>query len=268
MVTTSAWIDGRPASADALCALALCNYGHFTTLQVRGGAVRGLDLHLRRLCEANRELFGSALDPGRVRDQLRRALEAAGTGDCSLRATVFAPGFDAHRAAAAAARTLILVAISPPQEPGAAPLRVRSYRYRRPAPHLKHVGTFPLLHHRRMAMEAGYDDALFVDEGRRVLEGSLWNIGFLHGDTVVWPEGPALRGVAERLLQAGLAQAGVAQATRPVLLDELADFGAAFACNSRGLRLIAGVDAAVYAPQPGFARMLAATLAASASQRI
>ena len=37
-----AFLDGRPASADDLRALALANYGHFTSMQVRGRAVKGL----------------------------------------------------------------------------------------------------------------------------------------------------------------------------------------------------------------------------------
>lgn len=41
-------IDGGPATADQLAYPAIVNYGHFTAMQVRGGAVSGLDLHLRQ----------------------------------------------------------------------------------------------------------------------------------------------------------------------------------------------------------------------------
>ena len=40
---------------------ALGSYGHFTAMQVRAGATRGLPLHLARLDAANRELFGVPL---------------------------------------------------------------------------------------------------------------------------------------------------------------------------------------------------------------
>ena len=66
--------DGRPAAGDDLRAPALRNEGHFTTLQVRAGATQGLGLHLRRLCEANRELFGVELDGADLRRQLLREL--------------------------------------------------------------------------------------------------------------------------------------------------------------------------------------------------
>src|SRR5262245_23625283 len=51
-------MDGEAATAETLAAIALSAYGHFTAIQVRDFAVQGLDLHLRRLDEANRELFG------------------------------------------------------------------------------------------------------------------------------------------------------------------------------------------------------------------
>ena len=51
-------LDGTPATADDLSALALYNYGHFTALRVEHGRVRGLALHLRRLAD-------DSLDEGR-----------------------------------------------------------------------------------------------------------------------------------------------------------------------------------------------------------
>ncbi|NZA25192.1 aminotransferase class IV [Luteimonas sp. SJ-92] len=252
---TTAWIDGRPAPAAALQALALTNYGHFTTMQVRAGAVRGLDLHLERLRDATRELFGRDLDPARLRAGWRGALAAAGVVDCTLRSMVFAPGADPAPVGTDDAAVLVLDVVSVAREPAAAALRVRSFGYCRAAPNLKHLGTFALFHHRRLALLEGHDDALFVDAQGRVLEGSVWNLGFLDGAGVVWPEGPALRGVTERLLQAGLAEAGVPQAIRPVGLDQVADFRGAFTCNSRGVQTIGAIDGLEFAASGDAARL-------------
>ena len=41
-----ALFNGKPASAEDLRALALVNFGHFTTVQVRDRCARGIDLHL------------------------------------------------------------------------------------------------------------------------------------------------------------------------------------------------------------------------------
>ena len=54
-------VDGREATDERLRFPAFA-YGHFTAMQVRAGCVRGLDLHLRRLDAANRELFDAGQD--------------------------------------------------------------------------------------------------------------------------------------------------------------------------------------------------------------
>ncbi len=253
-----AWLNGRPVLADesassagqALRTLALTNYGHFTSMQVRGRSVQGLSLHLQRLQGATAELFDSVLDLA----PLRRGLQAAVAGmpDCSLRVTVFSRDFD-HRRPDGAFAPDVLVTTSPAATPPTHPVRIRSYPFARPLPHLKHVATFPLFHHRRLALQAGFDDALFVDAGGLIGEGSVWNLGFWDGGRVVWPQAPALRGVSERLLQDALAAAGVAQETRPLRLDQLRDFGAAFACNATGLWGIREIDTC---PFPATAALL------------
>lgn len=242
MPADAAWVDGRAATAAELRALAGCNYGHFSTLQVRGGAVQGLALHLDRLQASTRELFGVDLPPARIRREMRAALDADGRADCTLRATVFAPGHDPSATTPAAAPH-VLVSTMPAAAVAGRPLRVKSFGYRRVLPHVKHVGTFPLFLHRRMAAAAGFDDALFVDDDGAVSEGSVWNIVFDAGDRFVWPQAPALRGTCEQLLQAGLAEAGIRQETRPVRLDGMAGgMQGAFAVNARGIRAIASID--------------------------
>lgn len=252
-------LNGAPADAEpaALRALAQSNYGHFTALRVRDGAAQGLDLHFERLRRGNAELFGVALDDAGVRGWMRQAAEAG--GDCSMRVVVFSRQFD-HRHPAREVEVDVLVTAAAPAPWVARGLRVRSCRFLRPVPHLKHIGTFPLHHHRRQALLAGWDDALFVDgegDDARVAEGSVWNIGFWDGTGVVWPQAPALRGTTERLLQQGLEARGVAQAVRPVGLAELARFRAAFAANANGVQAIAAIDAVEYPEAPDLMRLLA-----------
>ena len=255
-------LNGEEAGAAALGALAQANYGHFTSLQVRGGAAQGLALHLRRLARGTVELFDATLDVEAVRAWMRQAAAAAG-GDCSLRVTVFARGFD-HRDPLRALVPDVLVAATAPATPPPHPLRLQARPFRRPVPHLKHVGTFPLFHHRRQARLAGYDDALFVLEDgpqARVAEGTVWNIGFWDGAGVVWPQAPALRGTGERLLQDGLEAAGVAQRWRPVRLEDLPALRGAFAINATGLQAVAAVDAVAWGPDAELQALLREALA-------
>ncbi len=233
--------NGEPAPAAALAAAAQVNYGHFTSLQLRHGAARGLDLHLQRLQEGTRALFGSELETARVRRDLRTALAGHGSGDASARVTVFSQAFDFRDPLRPAAPDL-LVSLSPPSALPRTPLRVRSSVYVRDLPALKHVGTFPLFRQRREAMAAGYDDVLFVDPAGGLIEGSVWNLGLWDGRGITWPDGPALRGTQARLLQAGLDALGVAQQVRPVRLAELGGFSGAFTCNARGQQPLASID--------------------------
>ncbi|KLJ01476.1 hypothetical protein WQ56_06610 [Luteimonas sp. FCS-9] len=250
-------MDGRPAGAGDLAA-ALVNYGHLSTLQVRGRAVQGLDLHLARLQAANLELFGSPLAPARIQDAMASALAAAGVDDATLRISAFA------RDVAAVERgdvvpVALLVALSPPREPPAAPLRLASHVHVRALAHLKHAATLPSLHARRQAALAGFDDALLVAADGTIGEGALWNVGFVGADGgVVWPRAPALRGTAEALLRAALDAAGIAQREAVLRLPDCGRFQAAFACNSAGLRAIAAIDGLRFdADAPALARLRA-----------
>ena len=60
-------LNGAPARVEDLRHLVQTNYGHFTSMQVHDGCVRGLGLHLDRLVQATRELFDCELDRERLR---------------------------------------------------------------------------------------------------------------------------------------------------------------------------------------------------------
>lgn len=261
----AALFNGRPANVDELRALALVNYGHFTSMQVRDRAVQGLELHRKRLETATRELFGAELDFPSVRERMRQAI--ADNPDCTLRATVFSRSFDYRKPAGSFAPD-VLISLSPAASPPAGALRVKSFEFQRPLPHIKHVGTFPLFHYRRLALGQGYDDALFVVAEGRVSEGSVWNLGFWDGTQIVWPEAPALRGTSEQLLQAGLRQSGIAQVVRQVRLPELSGFRAAFTSNASGIQSIAGIDETEFAADPKLSSILQKALETQAWQAL
>ena len=241
-------IDGVPATRADLAHVALVNYGAYTSFRVETGGVRGLDLHLERLKASARELFGDTPDEARLRDLMRRA--AAGRGECWLRVSLFAPQVSPRTPDWTGPPRVMTVA-SPPPPPLADSVRLQSQTYRREAPHLKHVATFGLIRARRMARAAGFDDALFVDAGGRVSEGSLWNIGFVRAGEIVWPQAPMLAGVAQALLQRGLEAAGLIGATEPVRLENLPRFDAAFLCNSATPACaVASIDGREFGPPP------------------
>ncbi|GGL12485.1 hypothetical protein Sme01_69320 [Sphaerisporangium melleum] len=240
-------IDGHPPTVEDLLRPALRNYGHFTAMQVRDGATRGLDLHLRRLDTATAELFGQGLDGDLVRHRVRHAL-AGGARDASVRVYVF------PRDEARGGGVSILVSVAPPHEPPAAPQSLLPVAYQRPAAHLKHVGGFGQSWAGRAAERAGFDEALLVAQDGTVAEGAITNIGFWDGEAVVWPEAPMLTGITMMLLDRGLAALGVPVRRRPLRLADLGSFRGAFLTNSWGIMPVGRIGEVTF---PGMADPMA-----------
>src|SRR6476646_4824321 len=98
-------IDGRSATADLLWSVVGNAYGHFTAMQVRDAKARGVDLHMARLDEGTRALFGCGLDGDPVRERIRHAL-GDDIRDASVRVYVIDP--------AASGRPSLLVTVREP----------------------------------------------------------------------------------------------------------------------------------------------------------
>lgn len=236
-------IDGGAATAEQLAYPAVVNYGHFTAMQVRSGAVRGLALHLSRLDAATRELFGTRLDGGLVRARIRHAL-STDMLDASVRVSVFQPQ-DGERPS-------VMVVVRPPGEPPAAAQRLTAVPHERPAAHLKHAGTFGLIWHGRAAERAGFDDALLTGPGGVISEAAIANIGFFDGKAVIWPDAPALAGITMQLAAAALAGRGTPSRRATVHLADLSSFRAVFVTNSLGIAPVGQIDDQVLPADPGF----------------
>jgi branched-subunit amino acid aminotransferase/4-amino-4-deoxychorismate lyase len=194
-------INGTPPTVDVLHRAATGNYGHFTSMQVRGRAVAGLELHLRRLREASAVLFPDIAAPedGTITKHIGQALRDQ--RDATVRVTVVG------------ADVMVEVGEPVPDTPKA-PLRVRTITYERELPHLKHLATMGLTYHRREAARAGFDDVLFAGRDGLLREGSIWNLAFWDGERVIWPAAPMLAGITMQLLRQGLEKRNTPQEDR------------------------------------------------------
>ncbi|WP_349253933.1 aminotransferase class IV [Streptomyces sp. BPTC-684] len=237
MTTAYAEINGRPADAENLRIPALTGaYGHFTAMQVRGGRVRGLALHLARLDAATRELFG----PPRRRAGPRagptgpQSDRRRGRGGARLRVRAGrGPQRHGDRTAAAGhvagAAAPALRAVRAAGRPRQAPRRLR--------PGLLRPGRRP----------RGYTEALLTGPGGEIAEGAITNIAFWDGSSVVWPDRPALLGTTMALVESRLPGYGTATVRRPVTLGGLGAYRAAFVTNSQGIAPVAGIDDTAFA---------------------
>ena len=222
-------IDGRAPHPDELAYFVTTNYGAYTSFRVEAGGVRGLDLHLARLESSARGLFGEAIAEDDLRGFMRTAL--GDMADAWLRVGLFSPDIW-PRTPDVMVRPRVLTTVSPSPPPLADRLRLQVQTHIRLLPEHKHTASIEAIHARRTARQAGFDDALYADPDGLISEGSLWNIGFLDGDTVVWPRAPMLAGVAQALIDQGLEGQTRGSVSRPIHVEEIATFDGAFICNS------------------------------------
>ncbi|SBU88707.1 Branched-chain amino acid aminotransferase/4-amino-4-deoxychorismate lyase [Streptomyces sp. OspMP-M45] len=241
-------MDGRPATAEDLRIPAFAGFGHFTALQVRDRAVRGLSLHLDRLDAANRELFGVPLGGDRVRALIGHALDGAGVRGASVRVHGYAPPDRPE--------TAVMVTVGEPARPSPEPWALMSVPYARAVAPVKRPGEFGQTYYRLRALRAGFDEALLTATGGVVTEGATTNVGFWDGTSVVWPDAPALTGVTMALLEDGLARTGRVSVRRPVTLEDLGAYRAVFVCSSRGVVPVHRIDDRAFAVDEALMRDL------------
>lgn len=222
--------NGRPATAGELAPLAFAGYAHFTAMQVRDGAVRGLDLHLQRLRTASQALFGQALPDDEVRAAMRAA-RAFAPPDFSLIATVYSPAGE-FTVAGPEAVPRILVRALPPSSGPAGPLALAMFEHERMLARIKHVGEIAKTWFLREAVAQGFDDAVFVDRQGRLSEASIWNLAFWDGAGVVWPQAEMLQGTTLGIVQRQLDRMGIAQTRREIRARDLPALAGAAVMNS------------------------------------
>lgn len=224
-------VDGRVPTPEQLTAAALDAYGHFTSMQVRSGQTRGLGLHLTRLAAAHRELFETELDEQVVAARIRHAL-GADTPDASVR--VYLRQSDGQPS--------ITVTVRPPGAMPATPWRLHAVPYQRAVAHIKHLGDFGQGYFQRQAWRNGFDEALLTSVNGVISEGSITNIGFFDGTSIVWPDAPMLAGITMQLLESRIADVGLTARRAPIMLSDVPSFDGVFVTNARGIAAVAEVD--------------------------
>ena len=222
--------NGRSATARDLGPLAFAGYAHFTALQVRGGKIRGLDLHLQRLRSASLALFGRALPDDQLRAYLKAAIED-GPADLSLTATLYPPAGE-FTLAATDAEPEVLVRTGPAASGPEGPLALAAIEHERFLPTVKHVGEPAKTDFLRQAAVQGFDDAAFLDRQGRLSEATIWNLAFWDGDSVIWPRAEMLAGVTMGIVRRQLEPLGIAQRAQEVTLADLPALAGAVVMNS------------------------------------
>jgi branched-subunit amino acid aminotransferase/4-amino-4-deoxychorismate lyase len=222
----------------------------FETLRVYGGRPFRLEEHLARLAGSAERLALPEPDRGALRALVHDALEAAGVGDVGLR-IYWTPG-----APGAGPTAIVLVSPIPGwiEEARARGQRLVSLVFPgRAAPWLL-PGTKSVSYATHVAAEAearrrGADDAVLVDLDGTVLEGTVTNIWWREGDTLVTPELELgiLAGETRAALLGLAAEEGFGVETGAFPLDRLLEAEEVFTSSSvREVMPVFSVDGHAY----------------------
>lgn len=244
-------LNGATPTLEQMTALALTNYGHFTSMLVEDGRVRGLSLHMQRLARDCRYLFDAELDTDRVRGHVRKLVGREGA--MVARVTIYDPALNLGSIGADANPHILVTTRSAPAGPSSA-LRLQAASYQREIPAVKHIGLFGALHRRRAAQREGFDDVLFLNPDGTISEIATSNIGFVRDGQVIWPRSEWLTGVTMTLINQALDEPIT---VKPLTPSDLAGMEAAFATNAAtGIRPVASVDETTWATEHSMLREL------------
>lgn len=227
---TKTLINGTPARAGDLSPIAFAGFAHFTAMQIRNGSVKALDLHLARLRNASMDLFGAAPNDELIIDSIRSALRTGPQG-LSLTVTAFAPEGE-FTTESFGSEPSVLVRTSLPSDGPQGPMKLWITEHERHMARIKHVGEWAKTYFLHRAAEHGFDDVAFMDRNGRLSEGSIWNLVFWDGSSVVWPQADILVGTMMGMVQRQLEELGVTQRVQVVRSADLAWMEGAAVMNS------------------------------------
>ncbi|MCF2860143.1 aminotransferase class IV family protein [Pseudoalteromonas sp. SMS1] len=230
MTSHYTFLNGSQVPSNDMSKLVFGGFAHFTSLQVRNRMAKGLDLHLERLHQASIKLFNQALPHATIRSCIRQAIES-GPADHSLSVTLFSPNGE-FTAQSMNITPHVLVKTTDPLCGPVGPLRLMAISHERPLAEIKHVGEIGKTYYLHQAIKQGFDDAVFVNKNGDLSEGTIWNLAFWDGNSVVWPKARMLKGTMMSMIQRQLSQLNITQRYESISIDNLADFKGAALLNS------------------------------------
>ncbi|KZN57924.1 aminotransferase class IV family protein [Pseudoalteromonas luteoviolacea] len=223
-------LNGQTITDSETSSLAFGGFAHFTSIQIRNKQIKGLDLHLERLKQASQKLYGYALSNDTVQNYIRSAIEQ-GPEDQSLTITMFSPNGE-FTASSMNITPSVLIKSSAPEQGPSGPLTLSVINHERPLAEIKHVGEIGKTYYLHQAIKRGFDDAVFMNNAGHLSEGTIWNLAFWDGETVIWPKALMLQGTMMSIVQRQLSNLNIPQRHEYITLARLSDLKGAAVMNS------------------------------------
>ncbi|MCG7500136.1 aminotransferase class IV family protein [Vibrio sp. Of7-15] len=230
ILTDQTFLNGQSVPNSEITNLVFAGFAHFTALQVRNKMIKGLDLHLERLRQASIELYGKTLADELVRSYIHSAVES-GPVDQSLTVTIYSPKGE-FTADSMDVEPKVLIRTAPPENGPTGSLRLAAINHDRPLAEIKHVGEIGKTYYLHQAVRQGFDDAVFMNTSGYLSEGTIWNLAFWDGKTVIWPKARILKGTMMAMVQRQLSQLKIPQRSEPITLNRLSELKGAAVMNS------------------------------------
>ncbi|WP_260260199.1 aminotransferase class IV family protein [Vibrio intestinalis] len=230
ILTDQTFLNGQSIPSSEITNLVFAGFAHFTALQVRNKMIKGLDLHLDRLRKASIELYGMALPDALVESYITSAVES-GARDQSLTVTIYSPKGE-FTADSMDIEPKVLIRSTPAENGPTGPLRLATINHERPLAEIKHVGEIGKTYYLHQAVRQGFDDAVFMNSNGYLSEGTIWNLAFWDGETVIWPKARILKGTMMAMVQRQLNQLKIPQRSESITLNRLSELTGAAVMNS------------------------------------
>ncbi|WP_104403114.1 aminotransferase class IV family protein [Vibrio penaeicida] len=223
-------LNEKSVPTSEITKLAFSGFAHFTALQIRNKMVKGMDLHLNRLHKASIELFGKTVPDRLIHSYVRTAIEN-GPADQSLTITVYSVEGEFTTDSMDVLPKVLIRTGSPSNGPNG-PLRLATVNYERPLAEIKHVGEIAKTYYLHQATRRGFDDAIFINKYGHLSEGTIWNLVFWDGETVIWPQANMLKGTMMQMIQRQLELLKIPQRSETITLERLQQLNGAAVMNS------------------------------------
>ncbi|TMO88449.1 aminotransferase class IV family protein [Pseudoalteromonas spongiae] len=227
---SKAFFNGQLIEQSEISDLAFTGFAHFTAMQVRNKAVKGLDLHLARLRDASKLLFNNHLADEDIINGLTSVL-AHSDSDLSLTITMYSPKGEFNTASMNVTPNMLIRTNAPSNGP-IEPLTLAAIEHQRTLANIKHVGEIAKTHCLHLAKKQGFDDAVFINQSGVLSEATIWNLAFWDGESVIWPKADMLKGTMMGIIQRQLTALNIPQKTMAISLHTLRNFTGAVVMNS------------------------------------
>jgi branched-chain amino acid aminotransferase len=240
------FIEGGEAKISVMDNGLLYGDGVYETLRTYGGKIWQVDEHLRRLRSSATMLkIGVPWDDRKLVSWLKRLCSLNGFGESRIRITV-TRGINGMDFSGSKKPTILIQAVELKSVPRSAKMggvKVITVNFKRLLPEAKTISLLPMILARQAIDKAKVYEAVFVDEGGHVLEGTVTNVFIVKKGIVYTPGKHVLPGTTAKALIKAVSAEGIRVVRKDIGLAGFMSADEVFLTNApRGIVPVAEIN--------------------------